>query len=264
MARFMPNSNLPAPESLANYGFMAGYEHIFTDYHTWQVYFNDFLDPGGGTIADSADVDGAWIVTDHGTNTADTAITGNSETLAGNSLMQILCDATDNEGAMVQSGQESVWAVAGRTILFDAYVGVGDVNDMDIFVGIAELDTSFSDANGILSMANAAGFQILQTTTDGVVKSAYAGADGSLVNAGTAGTMTDCTITAGALTNFVRMSLVITGTDTITWYWNGVQVQTATAASAFDTPSAISFNCIGGGDTADTLYIDYVMLAQTR
>ncbi len=262
MSRFMPRSNLPVNESRAG-DFDAGFPDIGgLRNDEWQIYFNDFFGPAaGGTeaYANAADLAIEWTVTDVATNTdvADISTGG------GHSLLVIPTDATDTDGLIIQHTQFNVQAIANRTILFEALVGVDDVSECGVFVGINEVNTSLMGTDEAVDLDNGVGFRLLSDEGTGTWACVHAGSTGNLVDIGDGGTSVDGTITGGSNANFVRLGFKLVGaTPTVEWFHNGASVQTATA-SIFDAASSISLAIVSDG-AAETLWVDYVMLAQTR
>ena len=261
MARFMPRSNMPSNEARAG-DFNAAFPDIARlNNSEWQIFFDDFLNGDHSlAIANLFDTSVQWTTTDEGTMTDEPDILLGQ----GHSLGVFTTDVTDTEGYSIQNASEMVWAIADRTILFEAYVGVEDVDASDVFIGINELNTSLiTEATGAVVLDNGAGFRLLDSEGTGTWACVHGGSTGGVTDAGDAGTGADATITSGSLTNFVRLGLKLEGaTPAITWYYNGVAVQTANA-TVFDGPSTISFSVLGSG-AVEVLWIDYVMLAQTR
>ncbi len=268
MARFMPRSNLPQNENLAGDMYMDFPDVSELRKGEWEVVFEDFRETNGPSIAGAnaalADyfTDNAWwVVTDHGTMTDVATIL----VADGHSLAELKTDVTDTEGYEIQNIAEQVKATANRTILFEALVGVEDADATDVFIGINEVDTSIiTTATGAVALNNGAGFRLLDSEGTGTWACIHGGSTGGTVDAGDAGTSSDSTIASGVLTNFVRLGVKIEGitTPTITWYFNGLQVQTATA-TIFDAVSLFTMSVLGSG-AVEILWVDYFMLAQTR
>ncbi len=262
MPRYMPRSNMPVNEARAG-DFDVGFPDIAgLRNDEWQIYFNDFLSvPPGGTeaFADAPGISVEWTAADVATNTdvADFSSGG------GHSLMVIPTDGTDTDGLVIQATSAMVQAIAGRTILFEALVGVDDVSECGVFVGINEIETTLMATTEAVNLDNGVGFRLLSDEGTGTWACVHGGSTGDLVDAGDAGTSTDATITAGSNANFTRLGFKLVGaTPTVEWFFNGVSVQTTTA-TIFDAASTVSFAIVSDG-AVETLWVDYVMLAQTR
>ncbi len=271
MSRFMPASNLPVREAHAG--------DMYNDFPDvsqlrrgeWEVHFQDFAEGNGigahitgsdPALATYFDDSAHWIVTDQGTMTDVAAVL----VADGHTLAEFITDATEGEGYEIQNIAQQVSAQANRTILFEALVGVQDVTESDVFVGINEVDTDIVHVTtGVVSLNNGAGFRLLDTEDNGTWACVHGGSTGGTVDAGDAGTGADATVASGVLTNFVRLGVKIVGitTPTITWYYNGAEVQTATA-TIFDAASLPTFTVLAGGTATEVLWVDYYMLAQTR
>ena len=274
MSRFMPASNLPVREAHAGdmYGDFPDVSQLRRG--EWEVHFNDFAqgtgidaqitgsDPPLANYFDGAGTGAAaWVTTDQGT------MTDEPDVLAADAhtLGVFTTDATEGEGYETQNIVQGVFAKANRTILFEALVGVEDVTESDVFIGINEIDTDIVHVTtGVVSLNNGVGFRLLDTEDNGTWACIHGGSTGGTVDAGDAGTGADASIASGALTNFVRLGIKLVGaTPAIEWYYNGALVQTATA-TVFDKLSVPTFTVLAGGTAAEILWVDYYMLAQTR
>ncbi len=270
MARYMPASNLPVREGRAGLdGMTADFPDVSQLHRSeWEVVFDDFRESSGPTVsggdpvlASYFDDNAYWVNLDQG------SLTDAPEILVadGHTLASWATDAATDEGYETQAVAEQVFAKANRTIFFEALVGVEDVTATDIFVGINEIDTNVvNPTGGAVSLNNGVGFRLLASENDGDWACIHGGSTGGTVDVGDAGTGADASIASGALTNFVRLGIKLVGaTPAITWYYNGVAVQTATA-TIFDKLSVPSFTIIAGGAAIEILWVDYYMLAQTR
>ena len=261
MSRYMPASNLPVDEAMVGV-LSEGFPDIGSLRNDeWDVYFDDFAGPEGD-VAAAAYFDNStqWTTTDQGTMTdvPDLAVGG------GHSLAVFATDVTGDEGYEIQKASAGVQAIAGRTILFEALVGVEDVSLTDVFIGINELDSDFiTPTGGAVALNNGVGFRLLASETTGTWACVHGGSTGGTVDVGDAGTGSDATISGGSNVNFVRLGFKLVGlTPTVEWFYNGVSVQTTTA-TIFDAASTVSFSVLGAG-AVEILWVDYVMLAQTR
>src|SRR5690606_10953903 len=174
----------------------------------WVTYFNDFK-----TAADFGDVitgDGTtpdWTVTDIGRVTVGAVgIAPEGE----NGILQIIPDATDNEGYHVQlTGTDTggeIWRPAsGRIIACEFRFGLGDADDQDYFVGLAEASATLMSSAGALTSDNFVGFRHLQSVGNGILRCIAAGdASANQTDYGAANTTALSDSTASSQTNFVR------------------------------------------------------------
>lgn len=236
----------------------------------WVTYFNDFKTAADfGDVITGDDTTPDWTVTDIGTVTTGTV---GIATDTQNGVLQIIPDATDNEGYHVQlTGTDTageIWRPAsGRIIACEFRFGVGDADDQDYFVGLAEVSATLMSSAGALTSDNFVGFRHLQSVGNGILRCIAAGTDTTnQTDYGAANTTALSNSTAPATTqaNFVRAGFRIIGTNQVDFYLNGQRVQTATLGTAFDDNMTISFANVGSGAATDAMYIDYVMVAQTR
>lgn len=236
----------------------------------WSTYFNDFqrlADFSVQAAGDSTNTD--WTTTAIGTMTVGTV---GIVTATENGVLAVIPDATDNEGYHVQytsitgSGGELWRPKAGRTIVFEANIGAGDWDGQDYFIGLAETSATFMSAAGALTSDNFVGFHHLIADA-GLIDCVAAGtADANEASAGYANSaiFTNSTVSTGALVNFHKVGFVINGTNQVDFYLNGQRVRRLTMATAFDDNMCITFANVGSGATSDTLWIDYILAAQTR
>ena len=229
------------------------------------VYFNDFLAGTSYITAGSPlDLTNDWVATDIGTVTAVCSITNDT----GNSLLLMNTDAADNEGHVLQYANEFLWPIAGRSIAFEALVGVADANDMDVYIGVGETLTTFMGGDGTISgsAVNYAGFHILQSEGTGIASCVAKGGSGSAVDAGNASSATvgDATYTTGTLTNYHRYGVRINGTSHVEFFFDGSKVQETVLDTAFDDATTITLCSVGSGATSDITSVDYVIAGQTR
>lgn len=203
------------------------------------MYANDFH----SWVADE------WTVTEVGTCTQDMED-------ARNGVLTLTSGTTENNGAQIQLGGTGdgettgeAWAPsAGKNLWFECSVYSNDVTQNDIFVGLHVQDTTFVASRG----ADYIGFR----TDDGdALLDCESSASSSASSETSLSTLVDATA--------VKLGFKVTGTSKVEYYVNDVLKSTIST----NVPTALmklSLGNLTGEAAANTLSIDYVVVAQDR
>jgi len=202
------------------------------------VFFDDFHH-----LTKAAD---DWILTQA---TAGTAVAG---TLAGGVATLNAGAVTDGQGPQIQLAGIDFQPAAGKHLWFETRLKISHISG-DIFVGLAELDTTLV-ATSALTTANGIGFESF--TGDGVLiaSSEQATARGTVAAVKTLVAAT-----------YVKLGFVVNGVTDVTFYVDGVanatMLLTANIPIVALTPS---FTVHATGTDQAVLDIDWVKVAQLR
>jgi len=245
-----------------------------TDYAPPIVFKEDFLIGGHVTgagihkFSESANV-GEWLatVTEAGGGTAAlTIVDGGTNASAQGGWLQIVNAAGAADAVSAQLNGESFKLAVGKPLYFEAKLAVEDVSETLVWIGLMDTATD-AYASGV-GANNHVGFAI--------------DADGNLdfcVDEGGAGTPT----WADTTTNFVDGSLATLETANVVhrvgFYWDGVNTITPYIDGVAGTavvegvggvliPDATcltpTFEVQNETTTAETMWIDYIMVVQAR
>lgn len=151
-----------------------------------------------------------------------------------------------------------------REIFFEVGVTLSDVDNFDWFIGLGEVDTTFmSNAGALLANGgdNHVGFHHVLADA-GVPAYSYCGVAVANVarTAFTAGSEASATVSDATYT---QLGLKIIGTSTVEFWVDGVIRHRQTIANALAEPLTPTFCLIADGD-AETMDVDYLLVAQTR
>jgi hypothetical protein len=198
------------------------------------VHYDDFFT---FTVSD-------WTITttEGGSGDATEALTDET-----NGVLLITNDDADNDSDELQHVGEAFLPAAGKRIYFEALVKVSDVDDTDLFVGLAQTDTTLIDG-----ATNAVFFR-----SD----------DGDAALDGVARASSTETATTGMVNyvdaTYVKLGFKIVGTSYVEYWVDDVQRGTV-KTNIPTTELRVSFGIQNGSGTADTLSIDYFIAAQER
>lgn len=263
------------------------------------VFFEDFIDTAspaatttGGKFDVAADTS-VWLVTevDGGTGQTETVIGIPIDGAAGASAEGgwgafTTCNA-DNDGLSAQVNGEAFKLAVGYPLWFEAKWAVEDVSESEIFVGLAISTTDAYGTAGAGTTGGHVGFVMkgAGTTTELIYFNVMESTK-TLVQTSTAISFVDGSITTFETANVVhRCGFYWDGEDTITPYVDGVAitaaaVSTLTAAQlvtagkiaagnvSADIPDGVcmspAFSIMTQGNTSETIWMDYIAVAQGR
>jgi hypothetical protein len=173
-----------------------------------------------------------------------------------NGILVLTAGAGENQGCQLTLGGsadgetvgESFAPAAGKNVYFETRVAVNDVLQNDIFVGLHNEDTTIiagrgTDYIGFYTVDESASLNV-QTANTSVVSTGAA--VHTLVN-----------------NTYVKLGFKVSGTDKVEYYVNDALVETLST----NIPTALmklSLASLTGEATANTLSIDYVVIAVSR
>lgn len=202
------------------------------------VYFNDFL-----VAADYAATD--WVVTTTEAGGGDA-----SEDLAGDErcgALLITNDSNDNDLDALQ-GTEEIWKLeAGEKLWFETRLKINDVDQVDMFVGLAITDTT------VLDTSDRVGFQIDDENASILCKTEKNGTE----------TSTDSGVD-GADDTYVRLGFYWDGVSAVRFYVNRALVATHTTNVPDDENLCLTIHFQNGEAAAQTCHIDYFYVCMER
>lgn len=201
-------------------------------------YFNDFL-----STQDYAATDWTITTTEAGAGSATEAIAADEKYGA----LLITNDDADNDVDNLQLNEENWLMEAGKQVWFETRIKVGDVDEADMFIGLAITDTTCRDAS------DKAGFLL---------------ADGSASLSCESTKNTTSTTTSAIATladaTYVVLGFHWDGKAKIEYFVNRSLVATHTANICDDENLAVSINLQNGAAAANTITVDYIYVAQER
>jgi hypothetical protein len=210
-----------------------------TDY---QIFFDDFL-------ASVNDGTNQWIVVkDSGAS----ALIGTGDVENG-ALTLLSAADTENDGASIQRAETTFLVKAGKKLMFEARVKVGDADQGEIFIGLAENFATNPEAvivNGIARV----GFELVDGSA----------AINTVIDNDTTATRTVLSQSMSDAT-YVRLGFMTDGAS-IRFYVNRslVSTQAIPAAIAAITLGPAFMHLSGDATGTDTAAIDYVLVCQER
>ena len=223
------------------------------------VFFDDFL--AGGFVKDlalssesdpgakfSAVADcGEWLCTivdgggddGHAIACADDAVGG---------WLAITTDDADNDSIEMQLNGESFQLATNKKTIFEVRMKGADVSEFDWFVGLAITDTTTMTAS-----SDRIGFECPDSTGD---IDAISEKDGSQTTTDSGKDLADNT--------FVVLRFEADGTDTVRYYVDGSLVATHTTTIPEDEALTPTICIRNDGAAANTMTLDYILVARDR
>ena len=221
------------------------------------VFFDDFLGAQFSSTTDAA----IWNQTLIATQATTAAILdGTNEAMdEAGGILNLVTDATADEGNNLQVNGEAFGLEAGYPLYFETRINVGDISNVDMFIGLSHTDaeivtTGLNDGVGFLLEA---GVLYAHAAKDSTEKSV------------------DCAITE-ADDDWIRLAFEYDGADTVRFYvapsdTNEFTLKTTMLLSTVAhylpdnemlTPTIEAIT--GATATAEKMYVDYVYCAQLR
>ncbi len=175
-------------------------------------------------------------------------------------------DKQAGELVCCQLNGESFKLATGKKLWFECRMAIEDISATEVFIGLADTGTDHYVAGA--GVSNHAGFMV---DGDGVIDISV-DEGGTQTKTDTTGDFVDGSIATLETANVVhRMGFLWDGAGTITPYIDGVAI---TAAAVVDNATTIlipdgtclspAFQVETDGATAETIWIDYIMIAQER
>lgn len=205
-------------------------------------YFNDFLGQIDATTGDG------WTLTQSNS----TGTISGLATDQGGVLVVASAGSTADDSINAQLTNCLFKPAAGITIRFEARVNMTDATQQ-YFLGLAGVNTALLGSGAIDDTVDKCGFFHHAASTDNKISSitARTSADDATAN-----------VANNADNTYVKLGFVIDGLTSVTFYVNGVVVETGTTAA--DIPNAVMcLSAFAGYETAAaTMHIDWVRILQ--
>lgn len=202
------------------------------------ILFNDFLQ-----TQDYAASDWTITTTEAGAGDATEAIAADEACGA----LLITNDDADNDVDSLQMNEENWRLSSGKQLWLEMRLKVGDVDEADMFVGLAITDTTPRDATDRIGFLLADGSAAL-----------------SCVNAKNSTATTTSSIATLADATYVKCGLHWDGKNKVEFFINGSIVATHSTNIPDDENLAVTLNIQNGAAAANTLTVDYIYVAQER
>lgn len=202
------------------------------------ILFNDFL-----LTQDYAATDWTITTTEGGAGAATEAIAGDEACGA----LLITNDDADDDVDSLQMNEENWRLSSGKQLWCEINLKVGDVDEADLFVGLAITDTTPRDASDRIGFSLADGSAAL-----------------SCVSAKNSTATTTSSIATLADATYVKCGFHWDGSSKVEFFINGALVATHSSNIPDDENLAVTLNIQNGAAAANTLTVDYIYVAQER
>lgn len=223
----------------------------------YQVYSNDFVEWSGPATGVTAAA-GGWLCADTGTGVVGAQAAG-----AGYGVLSIASGATENNCTMLQLMGESFKYVVGKRLWCFARLSVSDVADDEATFGLHSVATTATDTYAeVIALPDGIFFHKDETNEEWT----FVTQKNSVATSSTYCTSTFVNATMRILGFTVNTAGTVTAYEgtTMNDLTAVATVAAGTATIPDDVELSLTFSCQAGDAAANTMLVDWVMVAQER